>query len=260
MTTLIGFLGDTHGKLGFTLSAMRTAREAGARLMVQVGDFGADWPGKKKLHYGDRVQKEASRLGLILAFTRGNHDCTDSIAPPAPGEPFTRIRENIWHLDGAVLEWEGARIGFLGGATSSDSEWRLEDERRRRRPRSLWWPGEQVSREAAATLSMESPVDVFVSHDAPLAGSFLGLPQRSSDPDYLREAQLDREIITRTRAKVLKPGGFSFCGHWHERISTQDELGPLEMLGRDGDRHGALVILDPGTGILSPTDVMRSGR
>lgn len=88
--TKIGFLGDTHGELGWALSAMRKAREAGARLLVQVGDFGVDWPGREKMRYGDKVQREAEKLGLTIAFVRGNHDCIpalDRVYTLNPEEP-----------------------------------------------------------------------------------------------------------------------------------------------------------------------------
>lgn len=258
MTSKVGVLGDTHGDLGWTLAAMHSAREAGARLLLQCGDWAIDWPGKNKRQYGDKLQREAEKLGMTIAFTRGNHDCVPSLAiPKRKGESFSRIRDDIFHLDGDVLEWNGSRIGFLGGATShpDDFAWRMEEEQKHQKNQSLWWPGEQVSREAAMTLSMQEPVDIFISHDAPLVGAFLELPRRSDDVDYRREAQLDRELITRTRAKILKPGGISFCGHWHQRLSTEDDLGRIEMLGRDGDRTGALVVLDTRSGVLSPVEV-----
>lgn len=193
---------------------------------------------------------------MTIALTRGNHDCVPALAiPKRKGESFARIREDIYHLDGRVLEWEGLRLGFLGGATSVDTAWRLAEEMKHRKPQSLWWPGEQVSREAAMMLSMQAPVDIFVSHDAPLSGAFLDLPSRSDDVEYQREARLDRELIKLTRAKILKPGGISFCGHWHRRLSTEDDLGRLEMLGRDGDRTEALVVLVVNTGALSPVEV-----
>lgn len=117
---------------------MRLPRKLGVWLSVQLGDFGIDWPGKNKLHYGDRIQREASKISLTVAYTSGNHDCTD-IAALAPGRTFTRIREDILHFDGAFLEWEGSiRIAFLGGTTSGDKEWRREEERKKRRPQSLW--------------------------------------------------------------------------------------------------------------------------
>lgn len=252
------FLGDSHGDLGWTLRAMRASRRHGARLMVQAGDFGIDWPGPEKLRYGDRVQVEAERLGMVLAFVRGNHDCTDSLdsVRPRKGESFTRIREDIWHFDGGVIEWEGWRIGGLGGATShpEDRAWRLEEEHKRRKPRRLWWPGESVSREATATLAMQDPVDIFVSHDAPLVDG-IDLPSRSDEAEYQAEALLDRQLITRTRAKILKPGGLSFCGHWHQRLSAADELGRVEVLGRDSDRDGALVAVNLDTMVITPLRV-----
>lgn len=237
---------------------MRASKKHGARLLVSVGDFAIDWPGMGKLRYGDRCQEELERLGMVVAFVRGNHDSTDAIdsVRPRKGESFTRIREDILHFSGGVIEWDGLRIGGLGGATSHplDRAWRLEDERKRRKPRTLWWPGEAVSREDAATLSMQAPVDIFVSHDAPLVDG-LELPSRSDDAEYQAEALLDRQLITRTRAKVLKPGGLSFCGHWHQRLSAADELGRVEVLGRDGDRDGALVAVNLDTMVITPLRV-----
>lgn len=164
--TRIAFLGDVHGDLGWILAAHRAAIRAGATLLIQVGDFGAEWPGFHKTKMADRLQRQVAQLGLPIAFIRGNHDNVDAFFPlKIEPEGWARLREDIFYIaDSARLIWEGISIGGLGGATSRDIQWCLSDEskgRGRRKPRTLYWPEERVAEQAAERLNTGGNLDIL---------------------------------------------------------------------------------------------------
>lgn len=80
-------LGDIHGNVDFLRRAATTAAEAGCRTILQLGDFGALWPGSRGffrrvdelLHYGG-IDK--------LVFIDGNHEgfTSDDVSCYGPGD------------------------------------------------------------------------------------------------------------------------------------------------------------------------------
>ena len=58
--TKIAFASDCHGDLGWSPACLKTAKSAGAALLIQVGDFGAEWPEPTKI-----VNAEDLRLHKI---------------------------------------------------------------------------------------------------------------------------------------------------------------------------------------------------
>ena len=47
-STLIAVSGDWHGNLGWARQVVRSAADRGVRTILQVGVFGALWPGRGK--------------------------------------------------------------------------------------------------------------------------------------------------------------------------------------------------------------------
>lgn len=147
---------------------------------------------------------------------------------------------------------------------------RLEAEQRSLRlglgqgPRTLFWPEEIVDRAAAARLAMAGPLDVLVTHEAPEGPWVHEIgPFRNGDRAYERDARIDREIIAGVR-EAIRPRLHVF-GHWHRRCSIDTAPGrtkrhPLEVLGRDGDQEGALIIWDSETRIVEDVEVHAAER
>lgn len=257
----IALLGDVHGELGFALASLRTAKSSGAELVGQLGDLGAPWPGQLKYAMTDRLSLECERLDLDFLWIRGNHDSWNDLMPlrPEPGEGFARMRERMWYLpDGAVAEVNGVRIAGLGGATSIDRLWRLSEENMGgyKRPRTMFWPEEMVSRGASARLMLTGSVDLLLTHEAPQQVFEEGLLQFRGtpvDPDFEADSQMDIALVTRVRA-ATQPRLHAH-GHHHQRVTSAD--GSIIGLGRDGDRTGALVLWDSDDGTV--TDLVVKG-
>lgn len=51
--TKIAFAGDCHGDLRWGLACLKTAKSAGAALLIHIGDFGAEWPGLAKFFHAE---------------------------------------------------------------------------------------------------------------------------------------------------------------------------------------------------------------
>jgi len=255
---LLAMSGDWHGELGWGIAVLRAAKDEGASLLVQTGDFGFSWPGLDRVRAVDKLNKAAENIGLPVLFVRGNHDNAPDFfkLQPEP-EGYAKLREWIWYLpDGARVEWEeGVTIGGLGGATSSDAGWRLEDEARRRKHRTLYWPEEVVDRRGAVRLMQGGPLDVLVSHDLPAGPWEEGYWRISRDPGFERSAMIDKEIIAGVR-EATTPRLHVF-GHWHIRksIDTGQPGHLLEGLGMNGHRLGNLFSWDSETNKITDLEV-----
>ncbi|GAA3704275.1 hypothetical protein GCM10023081_45720 [Arthrobacter ginkgonis] len=251
---LIAALGDTHGDLGWTNGSIRAAAAAGARLLLQVGDLGFGWPGPGRVRDWLKLDAWAGRCGVEMVWIRGNHDVA-----PVPGEPdgrgLLRQGEYIFHLpDGHRFTVDGVTVGGLGGATSWDREWRREEEWRKRKPRTLWWPEEPVQEAAAERLAAGGPVDLLLTHEVP-TGVVVPYPHRETEAEpfegYSQQVDRDRGLVARARAAV-RPRTH-VAGHHHIRATLPvPDGGVVEVLGRDGDREGALVLIDTTTWTVEP--------
>lgn len=151
-------------------------------------------------------------------------------------------------------------IAGLGGATSIDRDWRLEEEARTRKPRSIYWPEEGVSVEAVQRLIKSGQtVDLFLSHEAPLSVHRSGLlnllPPDQLPPEFEKDPALDTAMVSSARA-ALKPRLHAH-GHHHKRLTMETEFGPIVGLGMEGDRTGSMILWDSVTGEITDVEVVR---
>lgn len=191
----IGFVGDIHGRVFHTLTAVLTWQSILNRkldLVIQVGDFGT-FPEPDRLdaatsrfaqedpteldfsrllnadeHLSSALRDIRRRLLRPIHFIRGNHEDHEWLAelhtsqaiPVSSVDQFDLFR----HVeDGVVLDFETIRIAFLGGIESTETH-------------------EQIDFEAYEEL-MRIPtgvVDLLVTHDAPFGiGTYRGRLQGS---------------------------------------------------------------------------------
>jgi calcineurin-like phosphoesterase family protein len=193
---MIVLLGDIHGEFFHLARAVSRYPEA---TIIQLGDFGY-WP-------QFRVQWHRQRKPVY--FIEGNHDYLPHLIKlTKPKEIWPGL---IYVPRATVLELEGTRFGFMGGAMSVD---------RRMRPQGGhnhgWFPEEVVTEEEVAQLVEQKP-DVILAHSPPESTvksyetpeqrrkflGFFGLPDDFTD-------------IHAHRMEPLKELGVPyFCGHMH---------------------------------------------
>jgi len=157
----ICILGDTHGEWSAANRVIGKAigQHPDITHIVQVGDFGYAWPGTKplKLSRGFFTDEQLEKLESIpKLWLDGNH------------ENYTKLVEDCgawqpgwtWMPRGEILEVDGYRMMFFGGAMSHD-----------RGPERLgidWWPDERISYgQISAALEKPGPIDAIFSHDHP---------------------------------------------------------------------------------------------
>lgn len=165
----IGFIGDIHGFWPGLATAVRKLEDAD--ILIQVGDFGF-WPEpcmsiEEYIKYGDFLH------GKKLYWIDGNHEHftnlkrtfdVTKLEPQQHGDV-----ENLFYIPrGTILDLDGLKFGFLGGAWSIDHERRTEGH-------SIFRNDEQLNDEHWHILGRE--VDFMVTHDAPFdAYLAMGLP------------------------------------------------------------------------------------
>lgn len=226
------FGGDTHGNLSHLRYLIRVAKAYELDRVVVLGDFGYWEHTEEGVQFLDKLDSLAAEDGIDVYFIDGNHDNTDLLLEkygPVDRGPL-RVRERILYLArGLRWIWGGATFIALGGAYSVDKQWRVDLERKRRKPGSLWFPGEQMTdTDMAKILANDSgPVDIMLAHDKPLRShpgwDTKAFPQCIPNQERLQNA-LD----------VLVPKLF-LHGHLHVRY---EETIPLHGV----ETHGCRVI------------------
>lgn len=189
---MIAFIGDVHAKFHRLVQVMD---ETEADVYVQVGDFGL-WP--------DRV---VPPLPGTLYMVEGNHEYYPYLAGI---ESPTEIRPGLIYVPrGTVLELDGRRIGFLGGADSPDRAQRIEGV--------SWFREETISYEDMLRFPADAAIDVLVTHTPPAFVVRQMLGRIDVDPSA-RAVEAVWDGLGRPRL---------VCGHMHERHTA----GPIEVLG-----------------------------
>lgn len=169
--------GDVHGNCSFVISLLDQARNKGCGRIVQVGDWGA-WehvPDGRK--FVRDVEKHAAKRGITIFWLDGNHDKTSltlKLYQDRDLEGFHVVSPHVRYIPrGYRWSWDGVRFAAFGGAYSVDKAWRLDLEKRRKGPGTLWFPEEEMSDAEFYDLLGEDPdpVDVLLAHDKPRASN-----------------------------------------------------------------------------------------
>jgi hypothetical protein len=206
---MIGILGDIHGDFFVLGEKVRQAKEKGAVAVIQVGDFG----------YYPRLIAKLRQLDLVLPvyWIDGNHEAHEYFLD----DPNTQTHTNVMFVPrGSVIEIDGRRIAFMGGASSVDKESRLMygmhwSVLENIRPRD-------VSRMQEELAKVNNKVDMFISHVPPQSviqnnfdprtlRDFFGLPLTWRDPDADVIESLWNDM-----------GGIPmYCGHMHRSLKDR---------------------------------------
>jgi len=154
-------IGDVHGSWHalnrMIAKAMR--QHSDITHIVQVGDFSYGWPGTKPFKAsrgfftGDLLDRYHAVEKLWLD---GNHENFDQLEKDGgawqPGWTYMPR--------GSVLEVDGYRMMFFGGASSIDKAYRIEGK--------SWWPQETIKYgEVMAALETEGDIHAIFSHEHP---------------------------------------------------------------------------------------------
>ena len=168
---MIYITGDTHGitdweKLNTRNFSEQKFMNPDNDYVIIAGDFGGVWDGADFDAY---VQKAYNKRNFTTLFIDGNHENYDLLdkypVEEWHGGKVHKISDHIIHLmRGQVFTIDGIRFFAMGGAESTDKQYRKEGE--------SWWaremPSDEEYREALDNLrKVNLEVDVVLTHCAP---------------------------------------------------------------------------------------------
>lgn len=196
------FLGDHHGAWS-QLFDIIDAKKISDCYLISVGDSGIGFTDKKnQIKMINYLNYEFKERNIIFMSIRGNHDDPDFFR----GEDIVSLSNFELIEDYTVIEHNGKKIQFIGGATSIDRTARSEG--------ISYWEGEVLNFERDKC----QEVDILVTHTAP-SWCF---PQQFNEMVYgwAREDAFLIEDLTEERAimdeicKLCKPR-LHLYGHFH---------------------------------------------
>src|SRR5262245_56034350 len=168
------FAGDTHGNTSHVRALIDRDKEEQCDRIFVLGDFGYWEHQLDGVTFLDRVSKYAIKNEISVYFLDGNHDKTSLLISKYQDqlnrEGFMTVRGRLFYAPrGHQWTWGEVKFIALGGAYSVDKQWRLDLERKSKRPSGTYWfPEEEMTQTQFETIMTKArPVDVILAHDKP---------------------------------------------------------------------------------------------
>lgn len=153
----IFYAGDLHGRIADTEKLILSCKEKQIATIIQVGDFGVIPQHTDFLTFLETRPHQDIRIYSCF----GNHD---NWALMRGMQSPLEIAKNVFIVPrGMIMEIDGEKHLFCGGAESTDKHLRIEDV--------SWWADEEPNyEELQRTFSLleEETPSVFITHEAPL--------------------------------------------------------------------------------------------
>lgn len=138
--------GDIHGDITSRVSnkSFQLNKELDKTdLMIFVGDFGLIW-NKHENKHEKYLLDWLNKRNFTTLFIGGNHENWDRLRSLPIVEKFGvklgYVRDSVYFVpNGTIIDYNGFKIFFMGGAMSTDIHARVEGV--------SWWPGEIATRE-----------------------------------------------------------------------------------------------------------------
>lgn len=198
---MITFFGDVHGHWPIFKDMLKKVPEDD--IIIQVGDIGI-WPS---------VWDDIS-LPRKVYFIEGNHEYYPYINGITE---VTEIRPNLYYCPrGTILELDGRRVAFLGGAESIDKAWR--------RYRVDWFPEESISLSDYHKFDNVDSVDILVAHTPPYE-TVMEVTQISDPPNWVNSSA---KVVTEVWNNLGKP--ILVSGHMHVNYKDSNIGGTVYIL------------------------------
>ena len=219
--------GDTHGNGRWIATLCELAAQHDCDTLLQLGDFGIRRGSDGRL-FLDWVALSARQHGVTIHAIGGNHEEYDEVAEWEFGiedDGFVTLRPGVhWIPRGCRWEWGGWRFGALGGAFSVDHAYRSAGVD--------WWPDAEELHEADVDRLGDAPLDVLVTHEAPLGAE----PQGTMVIGPADQLAAERTRLLLRRAVEATQPALVLHGHWHQRQTVNLKFGAPASSERRGAR------------------------
>jgi UDP-2,3-diacylglucosamine pyrophosphatase LpxH len=196
------FLGDHHGEWDFVFDIIKTKKIENCYIIC-VGDGGEGFISKdKQLRQFDILNNRFKKYNIEYKSIRGNH------SDPSYFQGLNRVSLSNFELieDYTVMEYDGKKIQFIGGAVSIDRTSRTEGR--------SYWEDEVVKFDRDKC----KEVDILVTHTAPswcFPQQFNEMVYGWANEDaYLLEDLTDERAVMDEICKLCKPRTHLY-GHFH---------------------------------------------
>lgn len=238
--------GDIHGNLTQVAYLREVLQTEPVDAVVAVGDTGYLW----HREFIAALQELATLFGIAVFWCDGNHDDHTMIARlmaalgadwTAPVQLWPDAAPDVWYVPrGCVVDFEGVRAMFVGGAISVD--------RTARRDFIEHWPEEALTYAQVYTASGNGPVDVLFSHDVPADTEPIERRLHVVGATTIDRAARSNRLALRSIVESVRPR-LLVHGHYHYRyngVHRCDDGYTTEVvgLGRDGQGEDSWVVVD----------------
>lgn len=235
-------VGDVHGDTQFIQSVYGRAKRTGIDRIIQLGDLGWAWPGSRA-GTAKTIMRGYREFEIPFWFLAGNHDNYDALPSdekqfePEPlftfyGDEHDRLntQHGITYLPRGCRFTIGETVfGVLGGAYSIDKEARLDMAKRGKK---VWWPQEIPPPFTAERLIAGGPIDVLLSHDAPLNVEVFSHHQ--NDHINWPQSRQTRRLLQ----DVVDACAPAHCFHGHHHVRYDEVIYSSHGNHRDCAVHG----------------------
>ena len=215
----IGFVGDIHGSLHVLRDYVREVEDK-LSCLIQVGEFGVH-PNELKTWAAKSLWKSK----IPVYFIDGNHEYFETFYH---NQEVTEILPNLFYVPrGTVMEIDGKKIAFLGGASSIDKAYRLKqklhwDDRENILPTEVLKLYDNVFKDDRA-------VDILVTHIPPHS-----IIETRFDPRGKLQfdvpitwTDLNGKVVEEVWNKLGRP--MMYCGHMHKSVLFDNNSRVLDI-------------------------------
>lgn len=217
--------GDTHGDFGSIDALFTLAHAHDCVAIVSVGDL---WwrPASARHTDVERALRDGGeRTGIGLWFIDGNNDDTGSL--DAHSHEALVLGPHLTYLPrGCVLQLANRTVLGLGGAPTFRREGKILGVE--------LFDTEELTDDDVARASVGTPVDILVSHDAPLKAT---LPMATRPGGEANRGRIDAVICARRPQLVVH-------GHYHRFYRASFDGVSVVGLGRDRGGWPSAALLD----------------
>lgn len=199
-------MGDTHGTWDFLFKKLDRVPKISDWYLIHVGDVGVGFYGAKDSREFSLLNEKFKARGIEFIAIRGNHDKPDYFDGSINLSNFKLLK------DYTVLELNGEKWQFVGGAVSVDRKYRTEGRD--------YWRNEKF----VFDKDQAENCDVLVCHTAPhwigpaCKGGFVQ-PFLDKDLHLYSELTEEREEVQKL-FDICRPKR-AFFGHFHRSETNE---------------------------------------